>query len=241
MDASGQLAAIFSQKLRLALIAAFVFVVLSGLIGFVLQLPDALKYLVFLIGLIGGVTIAAWPYFERQHIALSEWKLTLDGRAPAAEGTFEHIARTVVDRGSPVDYRVVELPELGGRRYLQLRMGNFSGLVTCVPFGADLYVSWTLWWSCSKRELKKNEGAALWAALRDFITLPFRILTGKVENTLDFALIHQFDDAKALREMVHSVTREGVQAAVGASPMTGRGTIGSAVPSGRDPQYASSR
>ncbi len=79
---------------------------------------------------------------------LSEWKLSVDGRAAAAEATLEHMAWAVRRREIPLDeIQVRRLEGAGGqsRDYLELRRAEFTGFISCFAYGQDLYLGWTFW------------------------------------------------------------------------------------------------
>ena len=200
----------------------------------------ALAWLIFIAVLVFNVALVITPFLRRQSFAISEWKLLLDGKGASADAVYDHIAAALVARECPTQYRAVQIPEIWWRGYLQVRMDTYSGFITCFPFGQDLYIGWTLWWSGSwlaYRRANRQEG--LLAILKLPFVLVSDMLTGRA-NTYELAYVHQYDEVKALRECLHAVTRQGVEAAVGVAPLRGRGTIGSTVPEGTSPKFATS-
>jgi len=199
----------------------------------------ALVTLLILVLVAFTILLLVAPLVRRQNFAVSEWKMLIDGKGGSADGVYDHIAAGLVARQTPVQYRAVNLPDIWWRGYLQVRMGAYSAFVTCFPFGQDLYIGWTVWWSMSWLGYRRSDPNRGLVAL---VLLPWRIvadmLTGRA-STYELSYVHQYDEAKALRECVHAVTRQGVEAAVGLVPLRGKGTIGSAVPEGPAPKFVS--
>ncbi len=228
---------LFLVALLLWIASGLAFVVLA----FVLQAPGAL--LGGVLGIAVGVfniALLITPFLRNQSFAISEWKLLLDDKGQSADAVYDHIGGALVARNSPAQYRAVRIPEIWWRGYLQVRMGTYSGFITCFPFGKDLYIGWTLWWSGSwlaYRRANRQDG------LVALLTLPWQLVSDMVKgrgSTYELAYVHQYDEVKALRECLHAVTRQGVEAAVGVVPMRGKGTIGSTVPEGEAPKFATS-
>jgi len=176
------------------------------------------------------------PFFRRHYFPFNEWKLSLDGKGTHATDVFEHIAYAVIKRQSPIQYRVVTLPD--GQAYLNLRLDRYDAYVTTMAFGQDLYIGWSLWASGTWSDLRASRRGFL----KTLLGLPYYLWkdlkASRQGESFDVAQLHQFDVVKALRECVHAVTREGVQAATGSVPFAGRGTIGSQIPSGTAPAFA---
>jgi hypothetical protein len=164
-----------------------------------------------------GLAVCFW--FLKVPIQLSEWKLTVDGKAAAAPVVFSHIAWVLYGRQTPVDSMRVQqfrLPGTGSREYLELRMGMFYGYVACFPYGQDLYVGWTFW-------VRIAPIRYLWM----FVT---RIWQSLLNRGSDLYISLRYDSARALREVIHSATREGVDVAVGNLEAQGAGIVGTAIP-----------
>jgi hypothetical protein len=160
---------------------------------------------VVLFGLAAGVvglTLAICYWFLKIPIQLSEWKFSLDRRADAAPLVFNHIAEVLKQRRTPLDsllVRNLNLPGVGNRDYLELRTGMFYGYVACFPYGDDLFVGWTFWVQISPIR-----------HLFMFIARMWQNITGK-GNDLYQSL--RYDDARAMRETMHSAAREGIDVA----------------------------
>ncbi|HEY5317804.1 MAG TPA: hypothetical protein VIJ20_07480 [Solirubrobacteraceae bacterium] len=236
-DISAAFAAAASLR-RTASLALFYFVIPGLPVALIVDSVGGSRlfelYMLLLLIACGLIWIS--PLLRRHHFVLSEWKLSLDGKGANAYQVFEHIAAAVVRRGAPMQYRVVTLAD--GQRYLNLRLATYDAYVACIAFGDDLYVGWTLWASATWREMRQRP-IPLWRLL---LLMPYYVwldvkasLSGQ---SFDVAMIHQFDIVKAMRECLHAVTREGVQAAAGVVPYSGAGTIGSAVPEGPSPTFA---
>ncbi len=171
---------------------------------------------------IGGICIflagpPLWLYFwfHRISVEKSEWKLMVDDQASVSEQVFSHITWALKRRKTPVKLRVRRLSQSGGssRDYLELRDGIFMGLISAFSYGEDLYIGWTLWWNLSPFR---------WVIA--FLGRLYLTLTGRGSQ---IHVIHRYEQAKAMREAMHSAAREGVDAAAGFVAYQGAGTIGS--------------
>jgi len=151
--------------------------------------------------------------------SISEWKFMVDGKAAASTETFAHIAWVMNQRQTPIDKLDVRRVRLGrqvSRDYLYAGLRPFRAYVSCFPFGSDLYIGWTFWWRLS---------TVRWLML--IVQRLFQTVTLRGSEIHD---VHRYDNAKALREAIHSATREGVDAATGAVAFKGSGTIGTEIP-----------
>jgi hypothetical protein len=160
---------------------------------------------VVLFGLAAGVvglTLAICYWFLKIPIQLSEWKFSIDRGADAAPLVFNRIGEVLRQRRTPLDsllVRNLNLPGLGNRDYLELRSGIFYGYVACFGYGDDLFVGWTFWVQISPIR-----------HLIMFIVRMWENITGK-GNDLYQSL--RYDDARAMREAMHSAAREGIDVA----------------------------
>lgn len=149
---------------------------------------------------------------------LSEWKFSVDDKAAAAPVAFEHITWAVRRRETPLDLIQVRRLNLAGgqgRDYLELRRGHFTGFISCFAYGQDLYVGWTFYLRISPLRYLLMALARVWQTLK--------------RQGTDLYVTLRFDYARAMREAMHSVAREGVDVAVGQLRPQGQGTIGAAV------------
>jgi hypothetical protein len=166
-----------------------------------------------------GLVMTLCFWFLKIPIQLSEWKLTVDGKAGAAPMVFNHIATVLYGRRTPIEPMRVQrfrLPQTGMRDYLELHSHIFYGYVACFPYGQDLYIGWTFWSRLSP-----------FRYVCMFIARIFQTLFGR-GNDLYISL--RYDSARALRETIHSATREGVDVAVGRLEAFSQGIVGSAIP-----------
>ncbi len=92
----------------------------------------------------------------------------------------------------------------------------FYGYVACFPYGHDLYIGWTFWVRISPFRYLCMFVARIWQSL--------------VNRGSDLYTSLRYDTARAMRETIHSATREGVDVAVGRVEAQGHGIIGTAVP-----------
>jgi hypothetical protein len=149
---------------------------------------------------------------------LSEWKYSVDDKAAAAPVAFEHIAWAVRRRQTPLDLiqvRHLNLAGGQGRDYLELRRGLFTGFISCFAYGQDLYVGWTFFLRISPLRYLLMALARVWQTLK--------------RQGTDLYVTLRYDYARAMREAMHSVAREGVDVAVGQLRPQGQGIIGEAV------------
>jgi hypothetical protein len=135
---------------------------------------------------------------------LSEWKMSVDDKAHVAPVTFDHIAWALQRHQTPLDMVQVRRLKLAGgesRDYLEVRRGLFSGLICAFAYGNDLYVGWTFWVRISPAGYLLMFIARLWQTL--------------MRRGTDLYVSLRYDYARAMREAIHSVAREGIDVAVG--------------------------
>jgi hypothetical protein len=131
---------------------------------------------------------------------IAEYGLLIEGRAAAAAVSYWWIMNTVRARQTPFDARLARVEEVP---ILLVANGREQGLVVVRPIGTDLYVGWTMWRSRSTVVLIAH-------MLRDM----FQFLSNSMSSDVRGA------SSRALRELIHSVTREGVQAAILQPPVS---------------------
>ncbi len=173
--------------------------------------PGALG-LLWLLLIVSYAFIPVWA-------SISEWKFMVDDRAEVAEQAFEHIAWVLRERETPISRLRVGRVRLGqgaSRDYLHCRLGVFQGVVSCFPFGRDLYVGWTFWWRLS--------------TVRFWMLVVQRMFHAYTLRSSGLHWVLRYDRAKALREVIHSAARQGVDAASGGIEFQGAGTIGTDIP-----------
>ena len=149
---------------------------------------------------------------------LSEWKFFVDDKAAAAPVTFEHITWTLGRHETPLDMiqvRRLKLPQGESRDYLELRRGLFTGFISCFAHGQDLYLGWTFYLRISPLRWLLMSLARVWQTL--------------MRRGTDLYVTLRFDSARAMREAMHSVAREGTDVAVGRVRPQGQGIVESTV------------
>ena len=164
-----------------------------------------------------ALVICFW--FLKIPIQLSEWKITVDGQGAAAGTVFGHIAAALYQRGTPIAPLRVQrfrLPKAGTQDYLELNSHIFYGYVACFAYGQDLYIGWTFWSRISPVRYLCMFIARIWQSL--------------FNRGSDMYTSLRYDYARALRETMHSATREGVDVAIGRMAARGQGIIGTAIP-----------
>jgi hypothetical protein len=158
-------------------------------------------------------------WFLKIPIQLSEWKITVDGQGAAAGIVFGHIAAVLQQRGTPIDPLRVQrfrLPKVGTQDYLELHSRIFYGYVACFAYGQDLYIGWTFWSRISPFRYLCMFIARIWQSL--------------FNRGSDLYISLRYDYARAMRETMHSATREGVDVAIGRMAAQGQGIIGTVIP-----------
>lgn len=197
----------------------------SGLLAFI---PLAILGLIVGFGVAGvlwvigavvfGVLFLCLYWLVPVPAQLSEWKFFVDDKASVAPVTFDHIAWALQQRQTPLDLVQVRRLKLAGgeaRDYLELRRNIFSGFISCFAYGNDLYVGWTFWLRVSPARVLLMVVARLWQTL--------------MRRGTDLYVSLRYDYARAMREAMHSVAREGVDVAIGQTRPHGQGVIGSTV------------
>ena len=170
-------------------------------------------------GVITSFTLACLFWLIPQPALLSEWKFAVDGQGAAAPIVFDHIAWALGRHATPLDslqVRRLRLAGEGQRDYLELRRSIFTGYVACFGYGNDLYVGWTFWVRLSPFRWLMMVIARIWQSL--------------THHGNDIYTTLRYDGARAMREAMHSTTREGVDVAVGQLAPQGQGLVGSAIP-----------
>ena len=150
---------------------------------------------------------------------LSEWKFFVDGKASVGQVAFDHIAWALRQRQSPLDVVQVRRLKLAGgegRDYLEIGRGLFTGFVACFGYGEDLYVGWTFWLRLSPLRFAFMIIARLWQML--------------MQRGSELYISLRYDYARAMREVLHSVAREGADVAIGQLRPLGEGTAESIMP-----------
>jgi hypothetical protein len=197
-------------------LGAFVGAIVCGLIAIVN--PTAGLTLFLVAAAVVGLALSICFWFLKIPIQLSEWKISVDNKAAAVPMVFDHVAWVLRGRAIPLDslqVRRLRLPGDGVRDYLELRRGIFTGYVACFSFGQDLYVGWTFWVTLSPFRYVCMIVARIWHSLTN--------------KGSDLYTTLRYDSARAMRETMHSATREGVDVAIGQTAGQGHGIVGSVI------------
>ena len=151
-----------------------------------INLSYALLVVQFLV-LVAWVIILFVPLRE----PIAEYGLLIEGRAPATTLAYWWIMNTAHARQSPFS---LQFGKVLGTPILIMQNGRERGLVVVRPVGTDLYVGWTMWRS-------RSTVVMIGHMFRDLFQNP---LAADVRSA----------SGRALRELIHSLAREGVQAAI---------------------------
>jgi hypothetical protein len=164
-----------------------------------------------------SLVLAILFWIRRLPVQLTEWMLTVDGKGFTARHALDHMYTILSARQTPVrTVQVVRLAPAGQqpRDYLRLDDALFTGFVSSFGYGTDLFIGWTFWLNVSParwllrhlERLFRGDGAGIYGSL-------------------------VFDQPKAMREVMHSAVRQGVDIATGQTRPLGEGTIaGMSVP-----------
>jgi hypothetical protein len=167
-------------------------------------------------GAIFWLLLVCLTLFVPMPVQISEWKFFVDGKAEVAPVAFDHIAWALAQRQAPLELvQICRLNLAGGegRDYLEMRRGMFSGLISCFAYGRDLYLGWTFWLRVSLARYIFMFIARFWQVV--------------AHRGNDMYVKLRYDYARAMREVMHSATREGVDVAVGQVRPQGQGAASS--------------
>ncbi|MGM7643437.1 hypothetical protein ACSVDM_00940 [Nocardia sp. JW2] len=134
--------------------------------------------------------------------SISEYGLLIEGRAPALALSYAWITRTHRDRQAPFGVkfgRVTGVPVL-----LMFGERRVQAMIVVRAVGTDLYVGWSMWRS-------RSTAVVLGHLIRDIFQSSTHLILASEMRTAS---------TRSLRELVHSLTREGVQAAIIAPPVS---------------------
>ncbi len=145
-----------------------------------------------------GLAYIAWivSLFFRIREPIAEYSLLIEGRAMAAPNAYGFVLRAAQARSTPFPLYPVRP---GGQYMLRLGDDRLQSLIVVQTYGTDLFVGWTMWRS-------RSTMVVIWHIVRDL----FRVFAGGTAYRSALQNTH----ARALREITHSLTRLGVQAAV---------------------------
>jgi len=135
---------------------------------------------------------------------IAEYGVLLEERAAGAGQAFGWIAYTVQRRGTPLQ---VGDASSSGHHLLTLSSRTEKGAVLVTGYGSDLYLGWTMW-------RRRSTVRVIIDAVRDML----ETLRGGA-----YAADVRLGETRAFRELIHSVTREGVQVAIENSGTAGPG------------------
>lgn len=197
----------FAATLALAAIAAFVLMV-----AFVVsltaitnpyggqgasQVAGTLQSLAFVIMTILATVVLCWigALFVPISEPIAEYGLLVEGRGAVGNTAYWWIKNSIQRRHSPF---VMYFNQVNGVPILRIVNGKVTGLIVVYSIGSDLYFGWTMWRARSTMTLVGH-------ILRDMFQ---GAGVGSVYGDLRSAA------HRALRELIHSVVREGVQVAI---------------------------
>jgi hypothetical protein len=126
----------------------------------------------------------------------------LADRAPAAESVYNVVVGQARDRSLPLYPYTRRLPTSFGpvSNRLVLVDGHYEAFITVFAYGSGLYLGWTMW--------RSRRGVHL---IGRYIADIFRSMAGQLDPV---ARMLRTEQARAMREAVHAVCREGLHVAV---------------------------
>jgi hypothetical protein len=133
---------------------------------------------------------------------ISEWHVLLADRAPAADSVYNVIVGRARDRSLPLYPYTRRMPTSFGpiSNRLVLVDGHYEAYITVFPYGSGLYLGWTMW--------RSRRGAHL---IGRYLADIFRSMGGGLDPV---ARMLRTEQARAMREAVHAVCREGLGVAI---------------------------
>jgi hypothetical protein len=143
-------------------------------------------------------------FFAPAKEPIAEYSRLLEGRAAAARGAYQWVSRAAQARRTPAE---VTPSTVAGVPVLLFRQRSERAMLLVQPYGADLYVGWTMWRSRSTATL-----------LAHFLRDTF----GRFAPLPVFSSELRAASTRAMRESVHSLAREGVAAAAHADEVRGQ-------------------
>lgn len=144
--------------------------------------------------LAAAAVLVAWvvSWFLPAREPVGEYGVLHEGRAAAAGAVHAQVHQTLLRRRSPV---VVGEVTAAGQHLLTLRNGRDMASLVVAPYGDDLYVGWTMW-------RQRSTLVVVAHLLRDVAEVA---LGSTHHNDVRLAA------TKAMRELVHSAVREGLE------------------------------
>ena len=133
---------------------------------------------------------------------ISEWHVLLADRAPAADSVYNVIVGQARDRSLPLYPYTRRMPTSFGpvSNRLVLVDGHYEAYISVFPYGSGLYLGWTMW--------RSRRGAHL---IGRYLADIFRNMGGQLDPV---ARMLRTEQARAMREAVHAVCREGLSVAI---------------------------
>lgn len=144
-----------------------------------------------------AVTGVAWLVgfllwtIRRAQDGVSGWQVVIDGRAGEARAARSHLSQELAHRLVGTTARR-QLAQRGGREMVRIQLGTYSCYVSVFPFGTDLFVGWVM-----------TDEPSFWNVLGRWLSTVFRFRGWFTRELRSY-------EAKALRDVVHNVTREAV-------------------------------
>ncbi|RZS41116.1 hypothetical protein EV193_103435 [Herbihabitans rhizosphaerae] len=141
----------------------------------------------------------AMNLFVPRREPLGDWNLVLGKQHKLADTAYAAVYRSLKqEHRIPADIGVRRVrvggPASGVRNYLQVRLGKYAVHVSVFPFGADLYLGWTLW----RTDVP--------------IAVVLRWLKLSTRRDPGYTCMVEIEPVKALRDAVHDGMRAGIEA-----------------------------
>jgi hypothetical protein len=134
---------------------------------------------------------------------IGEWRVVLEDRAAAAPAVYSAIRGKLAERRMPIrssEARRTRVPEGTVTNHLILIDGHYQVFVSVFAYGSSLYLGWMMW--------RSRRGILL---VGRFI---YDLLAGLAGRLDAIDLMLRTERPRAMREVVHALSREGLHVAV---------------------------
>ena len=205
------------KVLLLAGVVGWVVGFIASIFAAVATQSSPVGFMAFLVfGFIGW----AATLFLSYKFPAGEWYVLIDGGAEASPLAYSYVEAAIRRREPPLVARPVTkalgVSDGGGQgQFLEIEQGRFRAYVSVFPYGNGLFIGWTMW--------RSEIG---WTLILAWLSHLFDSLTRK-GSLFHYSL--RANPVKAMRELVHAATFEGLDAALQVTkeePSAVGGTIG---------------
>lgn len=189
------------MRAGLFLVTPTVLLLVWLLLGYLASMSSPSSSATAITSIIGFLVVVLYlagvaAFFAPAKEPIAEYSRLVEGRAAAAPAAHDRVRHAAEARRTPAELRE---STVAGVPVLVFSQRSERAMLLVQPYGEDLYVGWTMWRSRSSATL-------LGHFLRDTF--------GRFAATPRFSSELRAASTRALRESVHSLSREGVAAAL---------------------------